>query len=706
MSTKIYDAYIFNGRYYDIVPTLKKLKEISLNRLKYDISRKLRRILLLLFLISNFAFSQEMDLVEFQVIGIRPTKSDPVTITTIESDSVRDVSNAGSDPFFTLSRKVPNMTVQSDNGSQYGYSYLRMRGMDQTRINFTLNGIPMNEMEDQGIYFSNMPGFYNSVSRMDIVRGVGLSKYGTSSVVGSVNMELKSILDREIIGQIGLGSFGTNSTYLEYSSGLLGKVAFSSSLNYLQTDGFRENSGSDGYNYFGQLGFFNKKNILKLYGFSGMSMNDLSYIPIDKESLNQNYRINFNSPNDRDRFGQNFAALNWINSTGSHIVFNSSIYFNNVNGYYNLDGYGKYGIVSYQGGGMSNMVWSKNRLSINTGINYNIYQREHNLSSLDTLRYSNFGNKEDVIAYSRFSYKANDYSLFADIQYRGVDFIYTDENGSKVNYGWDFINPKFGIKRIRDSNESWVSFGQTSREVTRSDLFDTNDNVYINGESMYSDYLGESNLNSPNLYQIFPNTIPEIITNIEVGNKFDITSRIDRFSMSYNFYHMDIRNERLIIGFDNIYGLPIRQIADRSHRYGLEIESEYSYRNWYFGINGSYLNAEIRGVGKSSFSPNFTMNNFVRYGNRVKIGLNGMYVGKMYLNNEEDDELSTSPYYISNFTCDIRVKNFSIGLLVNNILDQKYLLPGGVLTGNGFRLGQYYPGSTRNYFVNLKFNIS
>lgn len=672
----------------------------------------MKKILLLFTLLySTFVVSQDLGkdsirLLEFQVVGIRPLRGDPLTITTIESDSIKNISNVGSDPFFVLNRTVPNIISQSDNGSQYGYSYLRLRGMDQTRINFTLNGVPMNEMEDQGIYFSNMPGFYNSISRMDVIRGVGLSKYGTASLVGSVNMESRSILDREIVGQIGLGSFRTNSTYLGYSSGLLGKVAFSSSLSYLQTDGFRESSGSDGYNYFGQFGFFGKRNILKLYGFSGMSKNQLSYVPVDRESINQNYRINFNSPNDRDMFGQNFIALNWINSKISNLIFNSSLYFNNVDGYYSLDGYGKYGILSYQGGGMTNAVWDKNNWNLNIGSNYNIYRREHTLIDSDTLKYSNFGDKQDIILYGRFSYRVGNYSLFTDVQYRGVNFVYTDENKSHLYYNWNFINPKLGIKRIRDNGDSWLSFGRTSREVTRSDLFDTNDNVYVSNGMVYSDYLGESNLNSPNLYQIFPNVLPEVVNNVEIGNKFMSESKIDRFLFSFNLYYMSIRNERLIIGFDNIYGLPIRQIANWSYRTGIEIESEYSYRNWYFGVNGSYLKAEIEDIGRSSFSPEITMNNFVRYGNRVRIGLNGMYVSMMYLNNEEDSNLSTDPYYILNFTTDVKVKSFSIGLLVNNLLDQKYLLPGGVSTGDGFRLGQYYPGSTRNYFINLKFHIN
>jgi len=660
-------------------------------------------LLLLLFLISNFVFSQDT-LESIQVVGIRDYKSCPVSLTTIEVDSVRGISNSSSDPFFTINRIVPNSFAQSDNGTQYGYSYLRIRGMDQTRINFTLNGIPMNEMEDQGIYFSNMPGFYNSISRVDITRGVGISKFGSTSVVGSINVETKSLLSKEMIAQFGTGSFGTSSTNLEYSSGLIGKIAFSSSLSYLQTDGFRDHSGSNGHNYFGQFGYFGKNNILKIYGFIGESNNNLSYIPVDKATLSQDYKINFNSLSDIDRFAQNFASINWINSRINHTIFNSSVYFNNVNGHYDVSGY-RYGITSYQGGAMSNVTWNDGPWNINIGLNLNLYQREHNLNHLDTLRYSNFGNKNDVVAYNRLSYRLGSYSLFADIQYRGVNFKYQDENGSMMNYKWQFFNPKIGIKKSVKNSESWISVGKTSREVTRSDLFDTNDNVYLDNGLIYSDYLGESNLNSFNIYQIYPNSSPEIVTDLEIGTKFSKSRRnISDFSTSFNLYYMDIRNERLIIGIDRIYGLPIRQIANSSFRSGFEADFSYRYRKFIFGSNGAYLKARTD-KKISSFSPEWTMNNFIKYGNSFRIGFNGMYVSSMYLNNGEDIDLSTDPYYIVNFTTEIRFNNVSVNMLVNNLLDQKYLLPGGVLTDNNSRVGQYYPASTRSYFVNLKFNI-
>ena len=128
-----------------------------------------------------------------EIVGIRSNPTDPVTTTKISMDSIRTTYQGG-DPFFTINQWSPNVLTQSDNGSQYGYSYMRIRGFDQTKINFTLNGIPLNEMEDQGIYFSNMPGFLNNISNIQVTRGIGTSQYGTTSIGGSVDMETNSPL--------------------------------------------------------------------------------------------------------------------------------------------------------------------------------------------------------------------------------------------------------------------------------------------------------------------------------------------------------------------------------------------------------------------------------------------------------------------------------------------------------------------------------
>jgi len=118
----------------------------------------------------------------------------PFSFTNIEKQNI-SLKAQNSEPAVLLS-STPSVTFYSDNGIGLGYIYYRLRGIDQSRINVTLNGVPMNEPEDQGIYFNNYPDFLNSVSNVQIIRGAGLSKSGVSSYGGSINFESLDFADK------------------------------------------------------------------------------------------------------------------------------------------------------------------------------------------------------------------------------------------------------------------------------------------------------------------------------------------------------------------------------------------------------------------------------------------------------------------------------------------------------------------------------
>ncbi len=658
----------------------------------------MRNIFLFVFFslrVLSFSQTDTILLKEAQIIG-SPTKLDPTTSTLINIDSVKYLYQ-GNDPFFILNKTVPNVISQSDNGLPYGYSYLRIRGIDQTRINFTLNGIPLNEMEDQGIYFSNMPDFLNNISRSQITRGIGISKYGTTSIGGSVNLETDFLDSVQISGELGTGSFETNRYSLGYSSGDIKNFSFSSRIGYLSTDGFRDHSGSNGYNYFGQLGYFGKKDKIKVYGFIGESSNQLSWIPIDRQTLNQNYRINLNGINEVDKFKQNLISLNWITFRVRNLIINSSIYHSGINGSYKsyLDPIllGRFSLISNQGGGMINFGYKINNLSLNLGINYNLYRRYHILALddyPDDVIYKNFGTKRDLTTFIKLNYEINKYCVFADIQYRNVTFEYTDKFNYSIPYKWSFINPKVGIKKFGNNNESWFSLGHTQREVTRSDLFNGNDNLYVFNGGLYTDSTFGA--------RVDVNITPEKVYDLEIGHKF----QNNNLFMSVNCYYMLFRDERLMVQVDDITGLPIRQIVDKSIRTGIEFDGYIIFNKLKIGSNGAYSYNRILSLNRmSSLSPNFIMNNSISYriGKITKIGISGNYVSSMYLDNTQSE--STNPYYVINATGGVDIESLSINLIVNNVLNQKYYLPGGVYNG----VGQYYPSAFLNYFLSIRFNL-
>ena len=139
--------------------------------------RNILTIALLAFTVGVNAQVKEDTLKEVQVVGIVSGKQLPISQTKFNCNEYSYLNKQG-DPFFVIAAATPSIYSQSDNGQENGYSYMRLRGLDQTRINYNLNGIPLNEMEDQGLYFSNIPGVYNYVSSINVERGIGSSKYG------------------------------------------------------------------------------------------------------------------------------------------------------------------------------------------------------------------------------------------------------------------------------------------------------------------------------------------------------------------------------------------------------------------------------------------------------------------------------------------------------------------------------------------------
>jgi iron complex outermembrane recepter protein len=671
-----------------------------------------------LTLISLMSFSQDTlrldslkvkQMNEVQVVGIRSPQFEPVTSNTFKMDSTLKTYQ-GQDPFFILNTNTPGVFTQSDNGLPYGYSYMRIRGIDQTRINFTLNGIPLNEMEDQGIYFSNMPDFLNNVSEVQVQRGVGTSKYGTTSVGGSVNFETEAPITPKasLIG--GVGSFGSERLSLKYSTGYIRDTKFAGSLNFnkLNTEGFRRNSGSRGQTIFGQFGYYGDKNTVKIYGFSGMSDNQMSWLPVPIDVINKDYRTNLNSKDEKDKFDQNFVALTWVNYSRSNLKFNSSIYGNNIKGSYTsyLDAttLGKFSLNSYQTGAMSNMVYTFRGFTVNSGLNYNWYQRQHRLSdnSLpDVFWYTNYGNKQDFIAFSKLNYNCNKWNFFTDLQYRFVNFTYreNDTTNTQIGTNWNFFNPKVGIKYISDKTEFWTSLAKTNREVTRSDMFRGYDHLVSFGDLLNPNFLNSDSTLAVESFVL--NTRPEIVYNLEVGLK----KIYRKLTLSGNLYGMFFQNERVANGEVNYIGLLLRQPVDRSYRTGFEFDGAYTHKslklltNLNYSYNKVYLNNKWT---THAFTPNFIMNNGVEYNYKSFIvGLSGRYVSKTYLDNTQNEVLTTPDYYIMNFNTGFKSDYISVYINVNNFMNTKYFLPGGV-SGNQ---PAYYVGAWRNLFVTFNMTI-
>ena len=641
---------------------------------------------------------------EVSIQSIRADRKTPVTETTLSQKDIEQNYIGQEMPAMLV--RTPSVTWYSDGGNYTGYSYMRLRGMDQTRVNFTLNGVPLNEPEDQGAYFSNYPDFLNSMRSIQVQRGVGISTNGTASFAGSVNMESPSLNDSaytEISGAY--GSYNTYRLSPEFNTGLLkNNWSFYGRYSAAGSDGFREHSGTKGQSFFFSGGYFAKKGIFKFTGFTGFSKNQMAYLAIADSSLKTNYRANFLSKDEKDEFRQTLAMMQYLVPIGKYGFFNSTVYYNFLEGGYNVafapDLY-NYSVKSDFYGIVLNYNYHKNNVILNSGINANSYIRYH-YSALkpyeDQLLYKNNGQKKELSGFLKASYDISHFRLFVDIQYRYSTFNYEADKQTKLNIpevNWQFLNPKAGISyTLKNKHLLYASIGYTGREPTRNDLF-----------------AGYDNIDSLNYMEVgnFTRVKPETVTDIEAGIKLVFT----KLQLDLNIYDMEFKNEIAPIGQLSYIGLPLRKNVASSYRRGIEAQiiAEPLKRlvlNTQANLSVNRIKSYTTDYDSMTYShvqplltPQIILNQSVAYSFTKWLGaeVNGRYVSQSFLDNTNNETYTVPSSFIVNGSVNLTfLKNYSINLMVNNIFDQKYYTSGYVQGTQSY----YYAMATRNYYITFK----
>ena len=283
------------------------------------------------------------------VASVRAAVETPVTKRTIPRTEIEQLNYGQEMPF--LLQEVPSVTQHSDTGIGAGYSYMSLRGIPQTRMNVTLDGVPLNEPEDSAFYFANFGDLANAVESIQVQRGVGASTVGASSFVGSVNFESVEIAaNPQATMRAGTGSFGTNRLSAAAHSNKVGAgVRFYGQAAYQETDGFRRNSSVlqrsayFGATRTGDASFF------KLFGFLGREQTQLAFLATDADTLREDLRFNPLTPEERDRFGQGFVQGQYHRALGTDAELSVQGYYNGADGWYRIrdDRAGPAGLFKY-----------------------------------------------------------------------------------------------------------------------------------------------------------------------------------------------------------------------------------------------------------------------------------------------------------------------------------------------------------------------
>lgn len=647
------------------------------------------------------AFSTELE--ELTVIGsIRADEKTPVTQKTLTLSQIENSSFGQELPM--LLNTTQSVTSYSDAGNYFGYTYFRLRGIDQTRINFTLNGIPLNEPEDQGVYFNNFVDFTNSIESMQIQRGVGTSTNGVASFGGSINFQPVSLSKPLVEFQLGLASYNTQRYSLEYCTGIQNNYSVYLRYSDVSSDGYKYNSANKSESVYLSAGLFYEKDIITYNTFYGNQKNQMAYLATSIDDIGINPRINYLSPDERDHFKYWFNSLQHTTNRFLDVTLITSIYYIKLDGNYDYlyspDMY-NYRLNSNFMGFISNISKSFGDVKMDGGIHINTYDRQHSsiVKPIETDLYNNTGKKNEFSTFFKIAYEYGTTVFYGDIQFRSVKFSYLPDRNYDIqvdDINWKFLNPKIGfLMKLGRNITYYSSIGMTQREPNRLDMLQGYDDI---DEYNYVDIVSLSNVK------------PEKIINIETGVKFEYT----KFKFNITAFTMQFENEIAAVGqISTVYALPLRKNVPSSSRHGFEFDMLWNVSDrFYIENNVTLMNANIDkyttdydSITYTDVTPLLTPNTIVNTKfnydlSLFNVSLIGKYVSQSYLDNE--NTVVMPQYYVWDFVLQIKIWQHSIDFRANNITNRQYYT-GGYVGEPG--VPYYYVQMPLNFVGTLKIKL-
>jgi iron complex outermembrane recepter protein len=673
----------------------------------------------------NVQLEPSIRLEEIIIRSVRADENIPVTQSTLTKRQIREIYN-GQDPQFFLERLTPSITVESESGTHNNnYGKMRIRGMDQKRMNITLNGIPLNDMIDHGVYFSNFADFGNSIETIQVQRGVGTSTNGTSSYAGSINFESINLQHQEAGSefQLGAGSFNSYRASVEHHTGMLeNNSAFYGRFSRIWSDGYRYNVSTNAYSFFLSGGFFLNKDLIKINAFTGRTKNGLGYTAVPISLIRLDPRTNLVSKNDREDFGQHFVQVQHLRTLSPSLSLVSSAYYGGAEGDYPWGDYSdpvyipelwakdslKYFQINYpltnnHYGLMSNLHYvSPANLKLDAGIHAYTFRRqnlEHFIPDFADPYYHERSHKEELAAFAKAEYDINGFLLYGDLQMRtqvltiSPDYVFMDTTHlGNIKHSWTFLNPKVGISYQLNRNQNfYLAYGRSGREPAKRDI--------VGGFTLTKSALARTMEKD--------HVKPEFVNDFEAG-----------FRMNYpilkgqvNFFFMDFRNELAPTGRQASFGSSIRENMARSSRKGVETDFILDFSRVYFSGTLAYMESRINEITtgeavldklQSPLTPNWNVNSMVGFKpfRNLDIQLSGRYLGDYYTELTNRPEFMVPSYFIMNSRLIYNINHrFLFNLEVNNLLDKQYFNFGVPARYQGNPEPAYLVSAGRNIYL-------
>ena len=660
------------------------------------------------YVLSSYSQEAQKDTVkvnalnEVIVSSVRAKGKNPIPFTNVSAAAIAPRNLAQDIP--VLLQYLPSVVSTTDAGNGVGYTYMRVRGADGSRINVTLNGIPFNDSESQGTFFVNLPDFASSLESVQLQRGVGTSTNGAGAFGASVNMQTKSFSEKafaEISNSI--GSFGTRKHTLAFGTGLHNHFEMNARISNIASDGYIDRASSRLQGYFFNANYVNESTQVKFMAFGGKEKTYQAWYGIeDLEKLRNDRTFNpagmyFDEngtmrfyANETDNYWQNHFQLHWSEKWSSRWISNVALHYTLGKGYFEQykedQDLSEYNLPAFNGNFISDLVrkrWLDNDFfGITFAINYtttktqitfggaaNRYLGKHfgeviwtsNYIPVANRYYDNYGNKDDVNLYAKATHSiTNTWSLFADMQYRMVFYEATSVTFSDVNDTFRFFNPKAGVNyQLNDKNSFYGYVGVANKEPRRDD--------YENGSVK-----------------------PERLMDYELGWKY--TSQKIKFNA--NAFYMNYRDQLVLTGALNDVGSPIFTNSGKSYRMGVEIESAIALSNkWRIQSNATFSQNKnqdfyfqrdgiVQNLGNtnSAYSPSIVLGNGLTYlpKEHFQISFLSKYVSEQFMGNIDSKRSKLDAYFVNDVNIQYEwklnkaIKSLVFSGLVNNVFDLEY----------------------------------
>lgn len=701
---------------------------------------------------------------ELIVQATRAGKYTPVTYSNLDEEAIA-VNNLGQDVPYLL-RWTPSAVVTSDAGTGIGYTGIRIRGTDPTRINVTINGIPLNDAESQGVFWVDLPDFVSSTNDIQIQRGVGTSTNGAGAFGATINLNTAKIEQEPYLELNGTaGSFNTLKGNIQFGTGLLqDKFSLDGRFSRISSDGYIDRGAADLESFYFSGAYVGDKQSLRLNVFQGhevtyQAWNGVAPDLIDDRDLRTTNtagteRAGEPHDNEVDDYEQTHYQLLYNNQLNRNLNLNLALHYTKGAGFFEqykaTQFFSDYSLPDVVAGGDTllttdlirrrwldndfygttfSLVYTSdnNRLEWINGGAYNQYDGRHfgeiiwarNMSDaeLGHRYYDNEADKNDFNFYSKVNYQviAGLYA-FADLQVRSItyDLLGFDDNGAPAPQSADyfFFNPKVGLLYELGANTTvYGSFAVANREPNRND------------------FLGRTISDPPQ---------SERLMDTELG----IRKQWKKGNLDVNGYYMSYQDQLALSGAINDVGEFSRINIDDSYRLGLEVVGGYQ------GDNGLYVQANATisqnrvkqfveevdvydsnffktGIEEVvhedtdlSFSPDLIAGGEFGYNlisnqkkHLLNIALLSKYVGEQFIDNTSDEANTIDAYYVQDFRLKYTlktafVKEIGLTLLVRNVFDSLYEANAWsyryVFEGTELLDQGFYPQAGRNFLLGLQ----